>query len=127
MSTCIFKEHEAKSPHDYKNGAERAYMDQALVTDLKQFITTVVVEHTTSLRNDIRLDIRQEVRRLDDKIDKLEEKFENKIDGVEARLENKIDNLSAAVAEALDDSHEATEARLKDHETRLTRLEHKTA
>jgi flagellar capping protein FliD len=94
-------------------------MDQALVTDLKQFITTVVVEHTASLRSDIRLDIRHEVqreiRRLDEKIDKLDKRMDDldiKLNNAEVRLESKIDSLSAAVAEALNDSHDAIEARL---------------
>ncbi|HSX36237.1 MAG TPA: hypothetical protein VLH84_04880 [Patescibacteria group bacterium] len=80
-------------------------MDEGTVTDLKQFISATFKQETVELKQAITKHI------------------ENQLD----RLDRKIDSLSAAVADAIDNANEDTEARLKNHERRIKRLEKKTA
>jgi uncharacterized protein YoxC len=75
------------------------------IQDLKQFIAATVSQQTSSLRDDVRGDI----KKLDDK------------------LTRKIDDLSASVAEALDATHEATHSQLQNHEERIVKLEQNAA
>lgn len=77
------------------------YMDEAVLTDLKQFITAIVSQQTSQLNQ--------------------------KFDALEHRLDKKIDDLSASVADALHRSNEAIELWRKDHEQRITYLERKTS
>jgi len=76
-------------------------MDDTTLNDLKQFIVSTVTQHTSEIREDI--------KSLDNKLSK------------------KIDDISESVAEAIGNVDEVTDAQLKDHETRITRLEHKAA
>ena len=79
-------------------------MNDEVVEDLKQFIAATVSQN-----------IPEVVERLD------------KVDGRLDSVERKIDDLSGYVAEALESSNEATDMQLKDHNKRITRLEHKAA
>ena len=72
-------------------------MNDEMIADLKQFIAVTM---------------RQEIAPLNDKFDK---------------LSVKVDELQASVAEALDTTNDDVDEQLKDHDSRLTRLEHKTA
>lgn len=84
-------------------------MNEDQIADLKQFISATIsqqislhlAEQTDTLRGDMTT--------------------------LEQRLGKRIDNLSAFVAEALDAANDQNEATLKDHEHRITRLEHKAA
>ena len=72
-------------------------MDENVIQDLKQFIAATVSQQTSEI-----------VVRLD-------------------KVEQKIDDLSHSVAEAIENTNESTDTQLKDHEHRITRLEHKAA
>lgn len=84
-------------------------MNDDVITDLKQFITATVsqasIQQTT--------DLRKEFNSLDIKVDKLEKK-----------LTKKIDDLTDFVAETFDATNDVADKQLKDHERRLTKLEH---
>ncbi len=100
-------------------------MNDEIIQDLKQFIASTVSQQTSELGR--RLD------GVDMKLDKVEQRLdgvEQRLDGVEQRLdgvESKIDDLSTFVADALDTTNETTDAQLKDHETRIVKLEQKAA
>lgn len=81
-----------------------AMTDEDIIADLKQFIAATVS---------------QEVSRLDVRMDGLERHIRI--------VDKKIDDLSVFVFDALDNSNDATEAKLKDHERRITHLEKRTA
>jgi uncharacterized protein YoxC len=83
-------------------------MDEDVITDLKQFISSTVSQHTTEI----------EVR-----VKRLDEQVNAKIDA----LDHKVDALSGVVSDALDASNEITGARLTNHDRRIVRLEHKIA
>lgn len=68
-------------------------MDEEIINDLKQFITVTISQQTSDLRGDIK------------------------------QLDSKIDDLSSSVAAALSDSNEEVDKQLKDHETRITKIE----
>ncbi|MGH7195444.1 MAG: hypothetical protein ACREGA_01560 [Candidatus Saccharimonadales bacterium] len=72
-------------------------MDEDTIADLKQFITATISQQTVQL--------------------------DEKIDALDQKLSAKIDDLSASVGQAIDDSNEANDNQLKDHETRITKLE----
>ena len=76
-------------------------MNDDMLNDLKQFIVATVTQQTTDIRDEMRQGFRQ--------------------------VEQKIDDLSASVAQALDTSNEDTAKQLDDHEARITQLEAKTA
>lgn len=80
-------------------------MNEEIIDDLKQFITATMGQLLAQQANELR------------------NEFNKRFD----KLDNKIDKLSASVAEALDNSNEETEKQLKNHETRLTKLEAKAA
>lgn len=80
-------------------------MNEDIITDLKQFIAATVAQQTTDLRQEIgglRLHVKQELGRID----------------------QKLDNLSAFVAQAIDAANDTTGTQLKNHEQRITQLEH---
>ena len=74
--------------------------------DLKQFISATVSQATASMAT------KDDLNKLDIKID---------------RLELKVDELSAHVAEALDNQSSATDDQLRDHEVRIVKLESQAA
>ena len=83
-------------------------MDDRVIQDLKQFIAATVSQSTSDMRADIK-------------------RVDTKIDGVEQRLTAKIDEVLAAVGDTVDISNDDQDARLEDHEHRLTRLEGRAA
>ena len=80
-------------------------MNEEVINDLKQFISTTISQQFAVSADDIKTDILKEVRNLD----------------------AKIDTISSAIAEALDTNNEVVEAQLKYHESRITKLESTTA
>lgn len=80
-------------------------MDEDIINDLKQFITTTVSQQTSSMGEEIRAEITK----------------------LDIKLSSKIDELSDSVADALHSSNEITDDQLKDHEQRIAKLEHKVA
>lgn len=84
-------------------------MDNDTITDLKQFISTVLTQQTQEIRLELREELRTELRK------------------VEEKLGQKIDDLSAFVATALDTSNDTNEGRLNDHEKRIGALERQEA
>jgi methyl-accepting chemotaxis protein len=107
-----------------------------IISELKQFISATVTQQTIDLRQEIkRLDkkIDDKIGQLDKKIDELDNRLSNKIDTlevnlgrVEKKLSDRIDNLSAHIAQALDTSNDTTDSQLARHEKRITRLERHT-
>lgn len=100
-------------------------MDENTINDLKDFISTVITNQTTDLVDRINV-VDKRVDSLDKKVDVLDKKVavvDKKVDV----LDKKVDNLSLSVAEALDTSNEANDAQLKDHEKRISKLEHSVA
>lgn len=91
-------------------------MDQAVVDDLKQFITTTtsqqIVQHTVHLAT--KSDIENMATK--DGINQLEERLGQRIDDLQDAVQQSAINYTAA----LDDQ-------VQDHEKRLNRLEGKTA
>lgn len=76
-------------------------MDDITLQDLKQFIAATVTQQVS----DVRLDIK----------------------GLDDKLSSKIDNISNSVAEVMEVANDDIDSQLKDHEQRLTQLEHKIA
>lgn len=74
-------------------------MDGTIITDLKQFITATVSQHTTDLAT------KDDIARLDKKID------------------DRADEILAAVGETMTVNTEAVDQQLADHKRRLTKLE----
>ncbi len=80
-------------------------MNEDVITDLKQFITTTMSQQL-ALQS---------------------EEFDRKLTSLENKLSTKIDNLGAAIADAIDDLNERTDKRFSSHNKRITRLERKAA
>lgn len=80
-------------------------MNEEVINDLKQFISTTISQQFAVSADDIKTDILKEVRNLD----------------------AKIDTISSAIAEALYTNNEVVETQLKYHESRITKLESTTA
>ena len=74
-------------------------MDENAIQDLKQFITSTISQQTANLAT---------------KEDVL-------------HIEKKIDELSDSVAEALETTNETSQSLHDDHESRITKLEQRTA
>lgn len=97
-------------------------MDENILNDLKQFIAGTVSQQTA--------EIRQDFTRLEWRFDGLEQRFdglEKRFDGLEKRfdgLEHKVDDLTVFVTEAIDTANETSGEQLKDHERRISALEH---
>lgn len=79
-------------------------MNSEIIDDLKQFISVTVGQHFCEVRSDIT-------------------QLSSKTDARFDKVESQISDLSQSVAEALHASNEASDAQLKDHETRITHLE----
>lgn len=90
-------------------------MDEDTLSDLKQFVAATISQQISSVHDDVK-DLHQDIVSIRNDIAQLDHK-----------LSTKIDTLSTSVAEAMDNMDEATHEQLKDHEKRLTRLEHKAA
>lgn len=80
-------------------------MNEDVIADLKQFISATVSQQTVELGA---------------RIGRVEDRLEH----VEQKLEKKIDDLTEFVTEAIDTSNEEHGKQLKDHERRITKLEH---
>jgi uncharacterized coiled-coil protein SlyX len=72
-------------------------MEDDTIADLKQFIAATVSQNTAEIREDVR------------------------------RLDKKVDDISDSIAEAIHKTNETTDSKLKNHEHRITRLEKRTA
>lgn len=90
-----------------------------MLRDLKQFIEATISQQLTSQTSELR----EEFSELKANFVRLEKK----VDEVDARLGGKLDNLTDFVTDAIDTANESADAQLKDHEHRITRLEHNTA
>jgi hypothetical protein len=80
--------------------------NEELFTDLKQFIEATVSQQVAGLAT------KDDIKALDTKID---------------RLDEKVDAIQDAIAETMTHANEAMDATIQDHERRLTRLEHRSA
>lgn len=96
-------------------------MNDEVIEDLKQFITATVVQHTSHLAT--KDDLMGVEQRLDSKIDRLDERLTQQIDQVHVS----INQLSTDIADALTQSNDAHGDQLKNHETRISKLEAKVA
>jgi ribosomal protein S3AE len=76
-------------------------MNDETVQDLKQFIAATVNQQISDVRDDIK--------------------------ALDQKITMKIDDMSGSIAEAIDNTNEATDAQLKDHDSRIAQLEQKTA
>jgi len=91
-------------------------MNDDVIADLKQFISTTVSQQGQQLED-----------RLTARIDAVDEKLSTRIDSVEEKLTQRIDDLTAFVTEALDTANETAGEQLRNHERRITKLEQATA
>lgn len=82
-------------------------MNEEVVEDLKQFISSTVSQQTAEIHSDI-------------------ERLDKKIDGLDLKLSKKIDDLSDSVAEAIQISNDSTDEQLENHEQRIIKLEQRT-
>ncbi len=103
-----------------------------IISELKQFIAED--NRALELRLEAKLEAKLEEKleaKLDAKLISFEQKLDAKLDAklgaLEAKITQKIDDLSASVAEAIDASNDAHDELLKDHERRITKLEHVAA
>lgn len=85
-------------------------MNEDVIVDLKQFIAAAVSQQTSNITA---------------RLDRMEDRMATKDDL--ARLEAKVDDIQTSIGDALSAGNDATDAQLKDHERRITRLEHKPA
>lgn len=83
-------------------------MKEDVIADFKQFIT-VTVSQQLALQSE---DIKSELTGIKGDIKHLEQ-----------HLNQKIDDLSDSIDDALEAGNEAVDHQLKDHETRITKLE----
>ena len=88
-------------------------MDDSQISDLKHFIASIISQQTSTIREEVVTDIREDIRK--------------EIKALDNKLTAKIDDLSASVGEALNASNEVLGKQLDDHEKRITRLEHQPA
>lgn len=79
-------------------------MNEEIIADFKQFITSTISQQTSDLSGDI-----QEMR------------------GDIKRLDQKIDDLSISVAEAIETTNEETYKKLQNHDGRIKQLEAKVS
>jgi len=77
-------------------------MNDDVITDLKQFISATVSQATSQQTAELRKEMNQ----------------------LEKKLERKIDDLTEFVTETFDATNEDIDTQLKNHEQRLTKLEH---
>lgn len=70
-------------------------MNEEIIADFKQFITSTISQQTSDLRGDIK------------------------------RLDQKIDDLSISVAEAIEATNEETYKQLQNHDDRIKQLDAK--
>ena len=108
-------------------------MTEEAAADLKLFITSALQKQDLRWHNeliqlgmDLRVEMQQGYRKLDEKIDRvhkeLDEKIEKvdvKIDWVHDKLDTKIDHLATTIFDALDTYH-------GDHDERIQKLETST-
>ena len=83
-------------------------MTDEIIQDLKQFITALFSQQLGGVES-----------RLDG--------IDTRIDSLESNMNRQFKELSDSIADSLDSSNEAIDVQIKDHETRITKLEHKTA
>jgi hypothetical protein len=90
--------------------------NEELLQDLKQFITATVSQQTTGLAT------KEDLVDLATKRD-----VKDEVIGAEKRLMQHIDNVQDAIAETITKAMEEVDKPDKDHERRITALEHKLA
>lgn len=83
-------------------------MDSDTINDLKQFIAATVSQQTA--------DIKQDIKRLDTKIDALDKKLSKKID-------ERTEEILTAVGDSTETRFEVTEHEISKINVRLTKLE----
>jgi F0F1-type ATP synthase membrane subunit b/b' len=83
-------------------------MDKDQLDDLKEYMARILDQQTYDLREEVA---------------ELRKDTENGFN----RLDQKIDDLSDSVAQALDTSNDETAKQLKNHESRITKLENASA
>jgi len=93
-------------------------MDEDTLADLKQFISATVYQHTSEIKDDVK-GLKVDIKDLKDDVKDLKVSV--------ARLDHKVDDLSEFVGDALINSNESTDKQLKNHDKRITKLEHKPA
>jgi uncharacterized coiled-coil protein SlyX len=90
----------------------KSIRDEDVIQDLKDFITATV-------RSEIKSELSVQLAPIKENISELQ-------DGLE-RVDQKIDDLASSVGEAISTSNDETGDQLKNHETRIKRLELRTA
>ncbi len=76
-------------------------MDENVIDDLKQFISSTIHQEI--------VDVREDITKLD------------------LKLTTKIEDLTISVAEAFDTTYESVDKRIEEHGLRITKLEQKAA
>ena len=87
-------------------------MDEAVITDLKRFITATISQQFADVAT------KDDLKGLATKDDV------NAVATGLARVEQKLDDVQASIADALSASNDAVDDQLSDHEQRITKLEH---
>jgi hypothetical protein len=104
-------------------------MTDEQMTDLKQFITTLIQQQVTPHIYAAKNELRQEIRILDvkltGKIQALDAKLTGNLHALDKKLTGKIDNISDNIGDALDASNDVNGKQLKNHERRINILEAK--
>ncbi len=90
-------------------------MNTDVIDDLKQFIVATTSQQTSDIRDDIH-EVKINAQALGKRIDDLD-----------IKLSTKLDDVMQAVGVALDASNNSLGDQITDHETRITKLEHRAA
>jgi hypothetical protein len=93
--------------------------NEQLFDDLKQFIYTTISQQMANVAT------KDDIDRIDNRIDTIEAKMATKDDI--KHLDQKLKDIQEAIGETLDKVNDETDATLKDHDKRIRRLEHKLA
>ena len=93
-------------------------MNEDTIADLKQFIASTISQEITS--------VIQKLDKMDAKLSDHDEKFD-RIENRFIGLDQKLDDTAAGIGDAIHELTEHVEARMDDHETRITKLEHHAA
>lgn len=101
-------------------------MSDETVNDLKQFILATISQQLSQQTEGSTADMQNLEERLTKKLEYNFVKLNEKIESSTIKLDEKIDDLSLSIAKAIDNSNDAVAHQLKDHESRINRLESRT-
>lgn len=98
------------------------FMNDEIISDLKQFIATTISQQTASLE--------QKMDKGFEEVDKRFEQVDKRFEAIDKRfdeMDDKIDITVAGIGETITELSDNINAVTKDHEHRISRLETKVA